>query len=87
MYFCIKQPCLTLAPATEEDISCINTYFIILERSCVQEGRLGGFHCMPKKLKSNWNKKAEAKKHVYCILTSVSCTSYEKVAVFTHTYV
>lgn len=61
----------------------MNTYFNILERSCAQEGGLG-FHCMPQKLKSNWNKKAEAKEHVYCMLTSVPCTSCEKVAVFIH---
>lgn len=56
----------------------MNMYLDVLERSCAQEGGLGGFHCTPQKLKSNWNKKAEAKEHVYCTLTSVSALAVRK---------
>lgn len=53
MQFCITQPRITSELVTGEEISCINTDFIILERLCVREDRWGGLHCKPQKLKSN----------------------------------
>lgn len=39
MQFCITQPRITSELVTGEEISCINTDFIILERLCVREDR------------------------------------------------